>query len=310
MSRIAYPQMKKRGYSDRLSTGSIAAGGKLGILIPPSIALVFFGIITETDISALFMAGILPGIVGVILYGLAVLYVVVRDPNAGPAGEKMPWKDRIHNLMKIWMVLLLFGIVMGGIYAGFFSPTESASIGAAGAFLIAALRGRANLTMIKSALTDGLSTTVSLMLILIGSFIFANLVNVARLPQDMVSFINALDIAPIAVIFVIIGIYLILGCVLESISMLLLTVPVFYPLVVSLGYDLVWFGILVVVVVEISLISPPIGLNVFVLRSVLREVKLSTVFKGVVPFIAADIVRLLLVVFISWLSLLLPNLIS
>ncbi len=310
MSRIAYPQMKKRGYSDRLSTGSIAAGGTLGILIPPSIALVFFGIITETDISALFIAGILPGLVGVILYALAVFYVVIRDPKAGPSGDKMPWKERLRDLSKVWSVLLLFGIVMGGIYAGFFSPTESAGVGAAGALLIAALRGRANLKMIKSALTDGLSTTVSLMLILIGSFLFANLVNVARLPQDMVAFIETLDIAPIVVIFVIIGIYLVLGCVLESISMLLLTVPVFYPLVVSLGYDLVWFGIVVVVVVEISLISPPIGLNVFVLRSVLSDVKLWTIFRGVVPFIAADIVRVLLVVFIPWLSLALPNLMS
>ena len=310
MSRIAYPQMKRYGYSDRLASGSIAAGGTLGILIPPSIALVFYGIITESDIGALFLAGIIPGLLGIALYGAAVMYTVLRDPEAGPAGEKMSWSNRGKALLGVWSVVLLFGIVMGGIYGGFFSPTESAGIGAAGALLIAILRKRGSLEMIRAALTDALSTTVALMMILVGSFLFANLVNVARLPQDLVAFIEGLSIAPLGVIFIIIAIYIVLGCVLESISMMLLTVPVFYPLVVSLGYDLIWFGILVVVVVEISLITPPIGLNVFVLSSILREVKLSEIFRGVFPFIMADVVRMLMVVFIPWLSLALPNMLN
>ncbi|MCA1300479.1 TRAP transporter large permease [Stappia indica] len=306
MSRIAYPQMKRFGYRDDLATGSIAAGGTLGILIPPSIALVFFGIITESDIGALFMAGILPGILGIVLYALAVLFVVARNPDAGPAGTRSNWQQRIAALRGIWAVLLLFGLVMGGIYGGLFSPTESAGIGAAGALLIAVLRGRASLEMVRTALADGIATTVALMAILIGSFLFANLVNVARLPQDLTAAIESLGVAPLAVIFLIILIYLVLGCILESISMMLLTVPVFYPLVVSLGYDLVWFGVLVVVVVEISLITPPVGLNVFVLRSVLQEVPLSRIFRGVVPFVVADVARVLLVVFVPWLSLALP----
>lgn len=310
MSRIAYPQMKRYGYSDRLAAGSIAAGGSLGILIPPSIALVFFGIITESDIGALFLAGIIPGILGIALYGCAVIYTVNRDPKAGPAGEKMSWSSRRKALLGIWSVVLLFGIVMGGIYGGFFSPTESAGIGALGAFLIALMRGRANLHMVTSALADALTTTVALMMILVGSFLFANLVNIARLPQFLVTTIEGMQIAPLAVIFVIILIYIVLGCVLESISMLLLTVPVFYPLVVSLGYDLIWFGILVVVVVEISLITPPIGLNVFVLSSILRKVSLREIFIGVIPFLGADIVRMLMVVFIPSLSLFLPNLLN
>ncbi|WP_443096376.1 TRAP transporter large permease [Stappia taiwanensis] len=306
MSRIAYPQMKRFGYRDDLATGSIAAGGTLGILIPPSIALVFFGIITESDIGALFMAGILPGILGIVLYAAAVLFVVARNPEAGPAGARSNWQQRIAALRGIWAVLLLFGLVMGGIYGGLFSPTESAGIGAAGALLIAVLRGRASLEMVRTALADGIATTVALMAILIGSFLFANLVNVARLPQDLTAAIESLGVAPLAVIFLIILIYLVLGCILESISMMLLTVPVFYPLVVSLGYDLVWFGVLVVVVVEISLITPPVGLNVFVLRSVLQEVPLSRIFRGVVPFVVADVARVLLVVFVPWLSLALP----
>ncbi|MBA84938.1 TRAP transporter large permease [Thalassobius sp. S69A] len=310
MSRIAYPQMKSYGYRTSLATGSIAAGGTLGILIPPSIALVFYGIMTETDIGALFMAGIVPGILGMFLYAAAVWWVVLRDPKAGPAGEKMRWDERLKALAGVWSVILLFGVVMGGIYGGFFSPTESAGIGAFGALLIAALRGRLSWTMLRTSLADGISTTVTLMIILIGSFLFANLVNVARLPQALVSTIESADVPAMAVIFAIILIYVILGCVLESISMMLLTVPVFYPLIVSLGFDPIWFGVLVVVVVEISLITPPIGLNVFILNAVLKDVQLTDIFRGVVPFIFADVVRVLLVVFIPALSLTLPYMLN
>lgn len=310
MSRIAYPQMKRYGYDEKLATGCIAAGGTLGIMIPPSIAMVFYGIMTETDIGALFMAGVVPGIVGMFLYTLAVAWTVLRDPKAGPAGEPMAWPERVKALTGVWSVVLLFGIVMGGIYGGLFSPTESAGIGAFGALLIAAMRGRINAKMMKSALADSITTTVSLMMILIGSFLFANLVNVARLPQDLVTFIEALNVPPLAIIAIIIGIYVVLGCVLESISMMLLTVPVFFPLINSIGYDPIWFGVLVVVVVEISLITPPVGLNVFVLNAVLREVSVAQIFRGVVPFIIADVVRVLLVVFVPAMSLALPNLLK
>jgi len=310
MSRIAYPQMKRYGYDEKLATGCIAAGGTLGIMIPPSIAMVFYGIMTETDIGALFMAGVVPGIIGMFLYTLAVAWTVLRDPKAGPAGKPMTWPERVKALTGVWSVVLLFGIVMGGIYGGLFSPTESAGIGAFGALLIAAMRGRINAKMMKSALADSITTTVSLMMILIGSFLFANLVNVARLPQDLVAFIEALNVPPLMIIFIIIGIYVVLGCVLESISMMLLTVPVFFPLINSLGYDPIWFGVLVVVVVEISLITPPVGLNVFVLNAVLREVSVAQIFRGVVPFIMADVVRVLLVVFVPAISLALPNMLK
>jgi len=310
MSRIAYPAMKKVGYSDALASGSIAAGGTLGILIPPSIALVFFGILTETDIGALFMAGLVPGLVGIALYALAVLWVVGFDPKSGPAGERLSFAQRMRALQGVWATVLLFIIVMGGIYGGFFSPTESAGVGAAGALILSALRGRASWAMIKAALADVLETTVGLMLILVGSFLFANMVNAARLPQLLLGVIEGMGLAPILVILAIIAIYLVLGCVLESISMMLLTVPVFYPLVQALGYDLVWFGIVVVVVVEISLITPPVGLNVFVLKSMLPGVHLGTIFRGVAPFIAADVIRLALVIFIPALSLTLPRLMN
>lgn len=307
MSRIAYPPMKKYGYSDGLATGSIAAGGTLGILIPPSIALVFYGILTETSIGALFAAGVLPGLVGIGFYVAAVLAVTLMDKSTGPAGERMPPRERLLALRDVWATTVLFAIVMGGIYGGLFSPTESAGIGACGAFLIALARGRASFSMLRHALADTAITTVSMITILIGAFLFANLVNVASLPQMLTAWITDLNVTPMLVIFVIIGIYLVLGCVLESISMLLLTVPVFYPMVQALGFDLIWFGIVVVVVVEISLITPPVGMNVFVLASVLRTVRTSVIFRGVTPFIVADIGRLLLVVFVPWLSLALPG---
>lgn len=303
MSRIAYPQMKKYGYKDTLSTGSIAAGGTLGILIPPSIALVFYGILTETNIGDLFLAGIIPGILGIILYIAAIFAITLSDPDAGPAGEKQSFKERFMALKNVWATTLLFLIVMGGIYGGLFSPTESAGIGSIGAFLIALFRGHASFKMVRQALMDATHTTVSMMMILIGAFLFANLVNVASLPQALTHWIEGLNVAPIMVIFIIVGVYIVLGSVLESISMMLLTVPLFFPLIQSLGFDAVWFGIVVVVVVEISLITPPVGLNVFVLSSVLKDVKLRTIFKGVFPFIIADVVRLLLVIFIPWLSL-------
>jgi tripartite ATP-independent transporter DctM subunit len=308
MSRIAFPAMKQRGYSNELASGSIAAGGTLGILIPPSIALVFYGVMTESDIGDLFAAGLLPGIIGIFLYAAAVLWVVLRNPAEGPAGEPMAWADRVRALRGVWATLVLFGVVMGGIYGGIFSPTESAGIGAAGALLLAIARGRASFEMVKLALKDALGTSVALMLILVGAMLFAALVNAVRLPSDLADMVTSWGLAPLAVIFFIVAIYLVLGCVLESISMMLLTVPVFYPLVAAMGYDLIWFGIVVVVVVEISLITPPIGLNVFVLKSMLKEVELSSIFKGVFPFLVADLVRALLVILIPALSLTLPAL--
>lgn len=307
MSRIAYPAMKRFGYSDSLASGSIAAGGTLGILIPPSIALVFFGIMTETDIGALFLAGLVPGLLGIALYSLAVVFVVWRAPDAGPAGTLMTFAERLLAFRGIWSALLLFAVVMGGIYGGIFSPTESAGIGAAGALLLSILRGKASLEMVRAALSDALETTVSLMMILLGAFLFANFINAARVPQALVSAVESFGASPMLVIIAIVLIYLVLGCVLESISMMLLTVPVFYPLVQSLGFDLVWFGIVVVVVVEISLITPPIGLNVFVLKAVLKEVELATIFRGVFPFVAADVLRAALVIGIPALSLTLPG---
>ena len=307
MSKVAMPPMRKYGYADSLATASIAAGGTLGILIPPSVILVIYGLLTESSIRELFAAGFIPGILGIILYLVAVRYVVWRDPSAGPAGEKTEWPERLQTMKGVWGVLLLFTIVMGGIYLGIFTPTEAAGIGAGGAFLITLFRGRMTLRNLFETLADTARTSAMLFAVVIGALIFSDFINRAGLPDMLLEMVTAMDVAPIVVILAILAIYIVLGMVFESLSMMLLTVPVFYPLVASLGFDLVWFGIVVVVVTEISLITPPVGMNVFVLSAVLRDVKTGTIFKGVTPFWCADIVRLALIVFIAQIALFLPE---
>ena len=307
MAKVAMPPMRRFGYAESLASGSIAAGGTLGILIPPSVALVFYGIMTETDIGHLFAAGIIPGIVGVLLYTMAVSAITRINPELGPPAERVPWHERFRALRGIWGMLVLFIIVMGGIYAGLFTPTEAAGIGATGAFFIALARRRLTVRATIDILVESGRTTATLMTLLIGSLLFANFINVSRLPNVLADWFVTVDIAPLAVVVICVAVYILLGCILESISMMLLTVPVFYPVMQALGLDLVWFGIVVVVAIEISLITPPIGLNVFVLNAMLPEVRLTTIFRGVIPFVAADIVRIALIVFIPGLALFLPS---
>ncbi len=307
MAKVAMPPMRKYGYSDSLATASIAAGGTLGILIPPSVILVIYGIITEQSIRELFAAGFFPGLLGIAFYLAAVAYTVRRDPDSGPRGEKTSLEHKIRALAGVWSTLMLFLVVMGGIYAGVFTPTEAAGIGAGSAFLIALFRHTLNFKVLYEILSDTAKTTASLFAVVIGALIFSNFVNRAGLPDDLLQFVTSMNLVPLAVIFLILLIYILLGCVLESLSMLLLTVPAFFPLVESMGFDLVWFGIVVVVVTEISLITPPVGLNIFVLSSVLPDVKTGTIFKGVTPFWCADIVRLILITLIPAISLFLPQ---
>lgn len=315
MSKVAMPQMRKYGYEDSLSTASIAAGGTLGILIPPSVILVIYGLLTETSIGKLFMAGIIPGILGIVFYIFAVKYTVTRNPKAGPAGERTNWVGRLGALRGVWAVLILFFLVIGGLYGALdvwpihltFSPTEAAGMGAAGAFLIALFRGNLNLKAVLEVLKETSITTASLFSVLIGAWIFSNFVNVAGLTEGLRDLITSYDLPAWAVMAIILGIYIMLGMIFESLSMLLLTVPIFFPLVIGLGFDPVWFGVVVVVVTEISLITPPVGLNVFILKNVVGDVSTSTIFKGVTPFWIADIFRLALLVGIPALSLFLPS---
>ena len=307
MAKVAMPSMRKYGYSDALATGSIAAGGTLGILIPPSVVLVIYGILTQSSIGKLFAAGIIPGIIAVIFYLLAVRGTIWFNPSSGPAGRRYSRVERRAALSKIWGVVLLFAIVMGGIYGGIFTPTEAAGIGAFGAFLFALARKALTWRIFYEVLLESAATTAMLFTVLIGALVFANFINLTDLPQALLDIASMFRETPWLVILAILVIYVLLGCVFESLSMILLTVPIFFPLIVELGYDPIWFGIVVVVITEISLITPPVGLNVFVLRGVLPDVKTGTIFRGVTPFWIADLFRMALIVGIPALSLWLPG---
>lgn len=315
MSKVAMPEMRKYGYSDKLSSASIASGGTLGILIPPSVILVIYGLLTETSIGKLFVAGIIPGFLGILFYLAAVRLTVARDPASGPAGPRATWSERLSALSHVWAVLLLFFLVIGGLYGALdfwplnlaFSPTEAAGMGAMGAFLIALARGGLNWKDMREVLGETTLTTASLFSVLIGAWVFSNFVNLAGLPEGLLALVTSLDLGPWVVMAMIMLIYLALGCIFESMSMLLLTVPIFFPLVTSLGFDPIWFGIVVVVVIEISLITPPVGLNVFILKGVVGDVSTGTIFRGVTPFWIMDILRLLLLLAFPALVLFLPN---
>lgn len=307
MSKVAYPPMRKLGYSDKLSAASICAGGTLGILIPPSTIMVIYGIITETNIGRLFAAGVFPGMVAVALLCLAVRWVVWREPAAGPAGDRSSWIERLDAMKGIWGVVVLFIVSIGGIYAGIFTATEGAGIGAFGAFIFALARRALTWRVLREVLIDSARTTSMLFMILIGALVFANYINFTSLPYDLTNFVEQFKIRPIMVIVAICAIYVVLGTAMEELSMVLLTVPIFFPLVTQLGFDPVWFGILIVVIVEIGLISPPVGMNLFVLSSLLPDVPTPTLFRGVIPFVVADIVRLGILIAFPAISLWLPS---
>jgi tripartite ATP-independent transporter DctM subunit len=307
MGRVAIPEMRRFGYSDRLAAGAVAAGGTLGILIPPSVVMVIYGILTSTDIGKLFAAGILPGVLGILLYVGAVRYSVWRDPAAGPPGRRTSGAARWAALRNIWAVAGLFLLVIGGLYLGVFTPTEAAGIGASGAFAVALARRSLTFPVLMRVLVETVRTTAVMFAVLIGGLVFSNFVNIAGMPAAISDWVGSLRVPPVAVILAIIAIYFVLGCVLESMTMILLTIPVFFPIVQGLGFDPVWFGIIVVVVTEISLITPPVGLNVFVIGGMFREIGTANVFRGVAPFIVADLARITILVLVPWIALVLPS---
>ena len=308
MGKVSLPAMRDKGYQDSISAGCIAAGGTLGILIPPSSMLIIYGILTETSIRELFVAGFIPGIIGLIGYLLAVQYVAWRKPEQCPAGEYTPWLMRFKKLKNIIPVMILFIIVLGGIYLGVITPEESAGIGAVGSVVIALIYRRFTVTIFKEVLADSVRTSAAIFCIVIGALTLSTFVTRAGLPAELLELVTAFDVAPYAVIFIILAIYIVLGMFFDSFAMLLLTVPIFYPLVAGLGFDLVWFGIIVIIVTEISMITPPIGINVFVLNTVMPDLKVATIFKGVTPFWVADMIRLVLLTLLPSISLVMPYL--
>ena len=307
MSKVSMPEMRRYKYNDSLATASIAAGGTLGILIPPSVILVIYGLMTETSVGKLFIAGVLPGLVGVLFYLLAVVVVVTRNPAAGPAGERSNWGERLLALRDVWTTLGLFIFVIGGIYVGAFTPTEAAGMGAAGAMLIAWRRGALSVASAMEVLRETALTSAKLFVLLFGALIFSNFVNRAGLPAALIDIVTAFDLSPIGVIFIILLIYVLLGCVFESMSMILLTVPIFAPLVEGLGFDLIWFGILVAVNLQTAWLSPPVALSAYFLKGVVPNWDLKDIYLGMMQFMVIQLIGLILIFIFPQIVLWLPN---
>ena len=307
MSKVALPEMKKYRYSDSMATGSVAAGGIIGILIPPSVILVLYGLLTESSIGDLFIAGFLPGILTILVFMIVISIVTRLHPESGPAGEKSTWKQKLNATLRTWAITALFATVIGGIYFGIFTPTEAAGVGAFGALFIAFSRKRLNREMMKETLLETGQTSAMIFTILIGAITLNNLVIFSGLANALADFVSGLDMSPATVMLIILLMYLIMGCFLDALAMILLTVPIFYPIVLDLGYDPIWFGIIVVMVVELGLITPPIGMNVFVIKGMVQSVPLVSIYKGVLPFVIGQVVLIIAVFLIPEIALWLPE---
>ena len=307
MSKVALPEMKKYRYSDSMATGSVAAGGIIGILIPPSVILVLYGLLTESSIGDLFIAGFLPGILTILVFMIVISIVTRLHPESGPAGEKSTWKQKLNATLKTWAIMALFATVIGGIYFGVFTPTEAAGVGAFGALFIAFSRKRLNREMMKETLLETGQTSAMIFTILIGAITLNNLVIFSGLANALADFVSGLDLSPASVMLIILLMYLIMGCFLDALAMILLTVPIFYPIVLDLGYDPIWFGIIVVMVVELGLITPPIGMNVFVIKGMVQSVPLVSIYKGVLPFVIGQMLLIIAVFLIPDIALWLPE---
>lgn len=308
MGVVGMPEMKKFKYSNKLATGAIAAGGTLGILIPPSTIMIIYGIITEQSIGRLFMAGFIPGIIQALLYISTIHLQVRRNPSLGPAGDRTSMKEKMHALTKVWSVLVLFLLVIGGIYAGMFTPNEAAGVGAFGAMLLGLWYAKKDLKkFLKESFMSTLSTSGMCFLILVGAMIFGYFLATSRVPFVLSDYIAGLNTGPYTVIFGVLLIMLLLGCFMDSMAIVLLTVPVFFPLIQTMQVDPIWFGILVVRVTEMGLITPPVGLNLYVIKGV-ADVPMGDVFHGVVPFIFADFVHLAILLAFPQITLFLPDL--
>jgi C4-dicarboxylate transporter DctM subunit len=306
MGKVALPEMEKYGYDSKLASGAVAAGGTIGILIPPSMGFILYGILTEESIGKLFMAGIIPGLLEILFYVGVVFILCQLDPDLGPTGPKVGLREKVVSLKYTWAVLALFLLVMGGIYGGWFTPTEAGAVGAFGAMVISAIAGKLTRQNFLSSVLEAAQTTAMMVLILASAFIFMKFMAVSKLPTLLANYIGGLPFPPIVILILIIFLYIVLGMFLDGPSAIVLTLPVLFPVILSLGFDPIWYGVLMVRVIEIGLITPPMGLNVFILAGVTNS-PLSVIFRGIVPFFMADILHVALLIVVPWLSLFLPS---
>lgn len=307
MGRVAMPEMRARGYADSLAAASVAAGGTLGVLIPPSIILILYAILTGNSIGALFAAAFIPGILATLLYMASIFIQVRRRPELAPGGERLGWKSRLAALYRTWDAVVLMVVVIGGIYGKIFSPSEAAAVGAAGALVVTAAHGRLTRAVLRAGVVETAGMTGMIFLILIGAAIFNYFIELSALTDVLTGAIRTSGLSPLGLLCLVIVFYIVLGCFMDSLSMVLLTVVPMYVLVTGAGYDPVWFGILLVCVTEIGLITPPIGMNLFVVQGTTPGLKLGTIIRGIMPFIIADVVRIAILVALPVLVLFLPQ---
>ncbi len=306
-SAVAYPEMRRFNYPQSFATGVIAVGGTLGAMLPPSTVLVVYGIITEQDIGKLFIAGIIPGLLAILLHMTTIFIIGRVRPNFLPQGPASSWRARVAATRDVWSPLLLFVFVIGGLYGGFFIPTEAGAVGAIGAFLIGVLRGKLNREGILQSLLQATRTAAAVFTVLIGALFFGRFLTITQTPQHVTEFFLSLGVGPYGVLALILAMYIVLGCLMDALAMIILTVPIVFPAIQALGFDPIWFGIIIVMTVELGLIHPPVGMNVFVIKSVIKDVSMSTIFLGVLPFVVTDLVRLIILIAVPKLATWLPS---
>jgi C4-dicarboxylate transporter DctM subunit len=306
-SAVAYPEMRRYGYPQSFATGVIAAGGTLGAMLPPSTVLAVYALITQQDVGKLFRAGILPGLLAMTMYMLTIALIVRVRPNFLPTVPKASWEERVASLRDVWAPMLLFVLVIGGLYGGVFTPTEAGGMGASGAFLLGVLRGKLGKAEIRASLLQATRTAAAVFTVLIGALLFGYFLTITQVPQKVTEFLTGLGVGTYGVLALIMLMYLVLGCLMDALAMIILTVPIIFPVVTELGFDPIWFGVIIVMTVELGLIHPPVGMNVFVIKSVIPDVTFSSIFKGVLPFIATDILRLIILIAFPIIALWLPG---
>jgi C4-dicarboxylate transporter DctM subunit len=307
-SSVAYPEMRRYGYPQSFATGVIAAGGTLGAMLPPSTVLAVYGIITQQDIGKLFMAGVLPGLLAMLMYATTVAIVGRVRPGFLPAGQPSSWRERARGIGEVWAPSLLFAFVIGGLYGGLFTPTEAGGMGAGGAFLLGIARRRLSGAAIRSSLLQATRTAAAVFTVLIGALLFGYFLTVTQTPQKVTTVLTGLGLGRYGVLALIMVMYLVLGCLMDAMAMIILTVPIIFPVITTtLGFDPVWFGVIIVMTVELGLIHPPVGMNVFVIKSVVKDVSFATIFLGVIPFVITDIVRLVILISFPALATFLPS---
>ena len=306
-STVAYPEMRRYGYPQSFATGVIAAGGTLGAMLPPSTVLAVYAVITQQDIGKLFMAGVLPGLLAMTMYVLTIGVIVMVRPRMLPAHAPQPWRERVVALKDVWPSLVLFAFVIGGLYGGLFTPTEAGGVGAGGAFVLGVLRRKLDRAGIRSALLQATRTAAAVFTVLIGALLFGYFLTITQTPQKLTAFLTGLGIGRYGVLALIMLMYLVLGCLMDAMAMIILTVPIIFPVIMHLGFDPIWFGVIIVMTVELGLIHPPVGMNVFVIKSVVQDVSFTTIFKGVIPFVLTDIVRLVILIAFPIIALWLPS---